>query len=69
MIGGHQVENETGASLNNALFYHSKDRQWQEAFTLGNGDFRDVDCCVISAPVTNRDLRPMRYKDCKWVMW
>lgn len=68
LFGGCPIEDES-VSVNTVQYYHTKKEKWTSSFSLGEGDFRDLDCAVISVPVTNKDFVPVTYGDCKWVMW
>ncbi|ELU09172.1 hypothetical protein CAPTEDRAFT_224383 [Capitella teleta] len=70
VMGGHRLEDEkTSSSLNSAVFYHMRRKKWFRAFSLGEGNYREVECIQLTIPITNRDFRPMKYADCKWVLW
>ena len=68
MFGGHKAE-DPDTSLNIVQFYHTKRETWYTAFDLGDGDYREIEVVVLNVPRTNKDFRPMRYSNCKWVMW
>jgi hypothetical protein len=70
VVGGHRVEDEKLNNSNNtAIYYHIRRKKWMRGFSLGEGNYREVECIQLTIPVTNRDFRPMKYANCKWVLW
>lgn len=75
IIGGYQIEdvcdNESNefASINTIEKFNPRTGKSKTAFNLGKGDFRQVDCCLISIPAKNKAFKPAKYQNCKWVLW
>ena len=69
VIGGHDAQSPI-TTVSSVQYFHARRLEWRDAFALpAAGDYRDVDCCLLSVPLSNRDFTPVKYGDCKWVMW
>ena len=68
LIGGHKIEENEESYVETVEYFNPRKNKWYEAFSLGAGSYRDVDCCILSVAVTNKDFRhdAISYD---WVMW
>ncbi|KAK2148634.1 hypothetical protein LSH36_488g04045 [Paralvinella palmiformis] len=69
VIGGHAVEDQPGRHVSLVEYFHTRKKQWFDAFDLGDDEYTHVDCCVLTVPNHNRDFKPVKYSGCKWVLW